>query len=112
MGNFKHEILGGLDTTSYWLKIIPQKMFIELVVVAGSLMMLLNIFPLNAFFISIYIAVILTELVLVLLRLMKKDSAKYMEGGGCAYFDCYRRKIYRKMHKVIYTLGIAVREDK
>ena len=111
MDEFKHEILGELDTTTYWFKFLPQPIFIELIVIGVVLMVSFNVFPKNAFFICLYVFVILTELVLILLRLLKRDSNNYMAGGGYTYYDYFARKLYRKTHKKIYTLGISAKEE-
>ena len=110
MDEFKHEILGELDTTAYWYK-IPQPIVFEFAAIVIVIVISLNIFPKNAFFICLYVLVILTDLILILLRLLKKNSKNYMAGGGYSYYDYFARKLYRKTHKKIYTLGISQKEE-
>lgn len=107
MDIFSHEVLGDIKTENYWFKVLSSRMLLRIILSIGISLFGLNVFPVNGFFVSSYVVLIVYTFAVTLLQIIRISPSKYLKGGGYTYYEYIKRRFSKKRFKGVYVLGLG-----
>ena len=107
---FTHNVLGEYRSEERWLKILPRKEALRLLVYEGVAFAIgVKLGLSNGFFMFLAVAIGLFGLVMTFLAVKEKSLLDYQKGGGSSYALIIKRKRKHKKEKCVYALAAGVK---